>query len=400
MKKLLLLGLVLMQSVFAYEYDTKVVVRDQRHRARTEVVTLEDLETTDSFDGKYFKIVVGKGDEAVKFEDEERIVFKAATVYYHLTKARNYFVNRIGSAYVKSLPKMLIRIEHFNSFSPLARFTHDNYGPMYNNALTIPAGKGLARHGIKPWGMEIWFRPVKPIHISEITVHQDGAAQMKGMMKGVRKQIHMQSFSMLLAQGITAFSKGGAPLSVSNFLRTGGASLMIEAFYQFSDPLSKLFQRRWYEMDSALIPEVIHHEYSHAALSDFLELERSTAVIEGMADFFAGQIGSTKTLAKKIKKYSTYAGKKAKDDKQYQLLYEHKDYANSDFVFGILNQLKDIIGPSTGAPFIFYLRRNITTNSMIRNEFIEGILKTCEQRCQNPAIDKLKILKMLNERKI
>jgi len=403
MKTIILLVAVIFISTSeaqVFTHETQAVVRNERHRARTQDVILEDLVSPNSFDGLYFKIVVGKGEEPISFDAENDLVFRASTVYYHLTRARKYFVERIGSSYVKGLPKLTIRIDHFNQFSELGHFANDNYDPQYNNALTVPGGKGLARKGIRPWGMEIWFRPSKEIHISEVQVHDADSAELKGLFSSYRKQVHMQTLSMFLAQLLLAYTKGGSSIPLQSVYRMSGSSIMIESFYQFSDPLNKLFRRRWYHLDTALVPEIIYHEYSHAALSDHLVLSHSTAVIEGMADFFAGQIGNTKKLAKHIRKYNTYSGKKASKKKEYKLAFEHGDYANSDFVFGLLWELKDIVGENSGAPFIYSLRRKLTTDSSIRNQLIEGILKTCEERCENPRVDKLRILKALNDRNI
>ncbi len=72
----------------------------------------------------------------------------------------------------------------------------------------------------------------------------------------------------------------------------------------------------------ALVPEIIYHEYAHIALSDSLELTHSTAVIEGMADFFAGKIGGNHKLAMHIKKHNTFSGKNAKRKQQYMAQFE------------------------------------------------------------------------------
>jgi hypothetical protein len=49
---------------------------------------------------------------------------------------------------------------------------------------------------------------------------------------------------------------------------------------------------------------------------------------------------------------------------------------------------------------MFELRNRLTTNSTIRGELIEGILKTCDKVCDEPFIDKINILKALNLRGI
>ena len=364
---------------------------------------LQDLISETAFDGMHFKIVKGKTEEAIKFDAEEDLVFRAATAYYHLTKARNYFINHVRSDYVKNSPKMVIRIEHTNQFSELGHFAHDNLDPQSNNALTIPAGKGLASRGIKPWGTEIWFRPKKRVHISELNTNGLANQEFKVLMKGFRNQIHMQSLQKFLAATVQVLVTGDSrndPLALDNIIRTAGSSLIMEFGYQFIDPLTKATSRKWYWLDTALIPEIIYHEYSHAALSDHLELSHSTAIIEGMADFFAGQIAGSPKLAKHIKKYNTFNGKNAKRKQDYMIQFEMGDYANTDFVFGLLWELKNILGEEKGEKFMFKLRQKVTTNSTIRGELIEGIIKTCDEMCDQPFNDKIKILKALNLRGI
>lgn len=389
--------------VHAAEMTEFAVVRTDNNKAQIQEVKLVDLNSETVFDGKYFKVVKGKSDEAITINDSDELRLKAATTYYHLTRAREYFVNKIKSDYVAKQAKMVIRIEHTNQFSELGHFANDNFEPQYNNALTIPAGKGLASKGVKPWDIEIWFRPQKKLNISEIKVNNLGAQEFKGMLKSFRNQLHMQTLQRFFAQLVTTLIQNQDFLkmfSPENLIRTAGSSIIIEAGYLLIDPISKVFSRKWYWLDAALIPEVIYHEYSHAALSDYLVLSHSTAIIEGMADFFAGQISDSPTLAKNIKKYNTYNGKDAKRKQQYLLEFEMNEYANTDFVFGLLWELRNILGEDIGERFMFDLRKNLTTNSSIRDGLIEGILKTCDEKCSSPFNDKLRILKALNLRGI
>lgn len=404
MKNLILIvALFFVVTSLAQARTFRAVVRTDNNQAKEEKVVLQDLLSETAFDGMHFKIVKGKSDEAISFDAEEDLVFRAATAYYHLTKARNYFINHVRSNHVKNLPKMIIRIEHTNQFSELGHFAHDNLDPQFNNALTIPAGKGLSSRGIKPWGTEIWFRPKKRVHVSELNTNGLANQEFKVLMKGFRNQIHMQSlqkFLLATVQVLMAPQAPNNPFSLDNVMRTAGSSLIMEFGYQFIDPITKATSRKWYWLDTALVPEIIYHEYSHAALSDHLELSHSTAIIEGMADFFAGQISGSPKLAKHIKKYNTFNGKNAKKKQNYMIQFEMGDYANTDFVFGLLWELKNILGQEKGEKFMFRLRQKLTTNSTIRGELIDGIIQTCDEMCENPFIDKINILKALNLRGI
>jgi hypothetical protein len=404
MKKLILLSLFIFSaSLFAQSLDRRVeaLVRTEKNRPVVDEVVLTDLISSESFDGLHFKIVKGKSDEAIRFDQDEELTFRAATAYYHLTKARDYFVNKVKSEYAASIPKMIIRIELTNQFSELGHFAHDNLEPQFNNALTIPAGKGLASRGVKPWGMEIWFRPMKKIHLNDLQVNDLANREFQVLMKQFRNQIHMQSLQRFMSQSVMALTNrtpGLNPFSMESLFRTAGSSVIMEAGYQFIEPITKALSRKWYWLDTALVPEIIYHEYAHAALSDHLVLSHSTAIIEGMADFFAGQIANSPKLATHIKKYNTYNGKNAKKKKEYMIQFELTEYANTDFVFGMLWELKKIVGEDKGEAFMFELRRKVNTNSSIRVGLIEGILETCDEMCTMPFVDKLRILKALNLR--
>ena len=399
--KILVLLSLFSFSALAIDHEMEALVRsDLANMPVTEKVTLTNLVSDDSFDGEFFKIVKGKSQDAVKFSEEKHLTFRAATAYYHLMKARSFFVDVVKSEYVKNIPKMTIRIEHSNQFSELGHFAHDNLEPQFNNALTIPAGKGLESRGVQPWGMEIWFRPSKKINIKDLRVNNLQQQEFQVLLSQFRDQIRMQSLQRFLSNIAVAYTnndyQGPSPFSQESLIRTVGSTLIIEAGYLLMDPLTKMLSRKWYWLDTAMIPEIIYHEYSHAALSDALVLSHSTAVIEGMADFFAGQIADSPKLATRIKKYNTYNGKNAKRKQDYMIQFEMQDYANTDFVFGMLWEMKKVVGDKQGLDFMYSLRKNITTNSGIRNELIEGILNTCDEMCEMPFNDKIRILKALN----
>lgn len=400
MKTLLLFTLVLPAISFAQvsERSFEAMVRTDNNRPVVEEVVLTDLISNDSFEGEHFKIVKGKEEEAVKFDADEALRFRAATVYFHLTKARDYFINKVKSDYVAGLPQIVIRIDHFNQFSELGHFTHDKYDPQFNNALTIPAGQGLASRGVKPWGIEIWFRPSKRVNIKELKVNGLQNQEFQVLMAGFRNQIHMQSMQRFVSNTVIALTQDGGPnpFSTENLIRTVGSSLIMEAGYQFLDPITKLFSRKWYWLDTAVVPEIIYHEYAHVALSDHLVLSHSTAIIEGMADYFAGRIANSPKLATNIKKYNTYNGKNAKRKQDYKIQFEMGEYANTDFVFGLLWEMGSIVGENKGEAFMFELRKKLTTNSNIRNQLVEGLLLTCDEQCTTPFVDKIRIMKALN----
>ncbi|MBY0515821.1 MAG: hypothetical protein K2P81_02855 [Bacteriovoracaceae bacterium] len=389
----------------AQPIKANIVLRDASFKARISSVELPYLISDTTFDGQFFKVVQGKNDEAISLTNEdEELVLRAATTYYHLNLARDWYVNKMKSTYVANLPKLVIRVDIKNQFNELGHYANDALDPQFNNALTIPAGEGLAGRGIKPWNMEIWFRPVKKVNIKDLKIKGDAMGEWGSVLASFRQQMHMSTLQRFLAQLVQS-QTNPSPASQDffgweNLIRVAGTSIMLEAVYQFADPLSRAFSRKWFWLDTALVPEIIYHEFSHVALSDHLVLSHSTAVIEGMADYFAGEIANSPNLATRIKTYNTFNGKKATRKQQYSVQFETTDYANSDFVFGMLWDLKTIVGDDSSPEFVYSLREKIDTNSSIRKQLIEGILKTCEEKCELPFVDKLKILQRYNARGI
>lgn len=390
------LSIVLSSAALGFEIERKVVARDKRFNAKIMTKKLVDLTSNNSYDGKYFKVVFKKGEDPIKFnEHDENIQLRAATVYYHLNKARTYFVDVLNSEYVKSLPKMTVRVEITNKFSELGHFAHDNLDPQYNNALSIPAGVGFPDRGVEAWNSEIWFRPEKRIHIDEFDGGSDEDVRMKYILRKFRNKTHMVSFQKFLARLVLGEVWNVNEEPVSNIMRLAGTSIIIEGIYQSTDIAAELFKRRWYRLDSALVPEIIYHEYAHVALSDHLAITHSSPVNEGMADYFAGKIANSKELATKIKKYNVFSGKKVQKKQMYRFEFERQDYANADFVFGLLWETENVVGKK--GPFMLYnMREKIETDSTIRGQLLEGILGSCKEHCPQPGLQHIQLLKLFH----
>lgn len=387
--------LILLQfsALNAAEIKKRAVVRDDNFNAEIEEVVLPNLTSDNSYEGTFFKIVKGKDNSAIRFDESEDLQLKAATTYYHLNKARKFFTDVVKSKYVQDLPQIIIRIDLINVFNEVGHFAHDNLDPQFNNALTVPAGKGYGPRDIKPWGMEVWFRPSKEINIKDFkgSVEQ---ASVKAALEGFRNQTHMVN----LQSFITALLQGGT-VGATN-IRLVESSIMIEAIYQTSDIAAALFSRKIYRLDSALVPEIIYHEFSHVALSNHLELTHSTPVNEGLADFFAGKIANSKKLATKIKEYNLFNGKKVKKKQQYQMAFERGEYANTDFVFGLLWNVGQTVGADIENDFVYRLTGLLNTNVSIRDDLINATLETCKAACASPLHDRIKLYKLYHSKNL
>lgn len=389
--KILITTLILFiqfNSVHAAELKRRAVVRDEDYKAVIADVSLKDLTSDLGYEGKYFKIVHGKSNEAVRFDDSEELQLKAATTYYHLNKARKYFIEVAKSEHVATLPQIVIRLDLKNVFNEVGHFAHDNLNPQFNNALTIPPGVGYPAKNIPAWETEIWFRPSKEINIKEFQGTVENPS-IKPSLAVFRNQTHMTNLNQFL---IALF--GGA--DPSSMMRVAGSSLMMEFVYQTSDLASSFFAQKIYRLDSALVPEIIYHEFAHVALSNHLELTHSTPVNEGMADYFAGKIANSKKLALKIKEYNLFNGKKVRKKQQYNMAFERGDYANADFVFGLLWNIGVTVGEDVEVQFMNTLTSKLETNATIREDLLNASLETCKEVCKVPLNDRLKLYKFYN----
>ena len=261
MKFFFLTLLLLIKSSWAtgFEVTKKAVIRDENFNARIQEIKLLDLTSEDSYDGKYFKIVRGKSNDPIKFDDSTELQLKAATTYYHLMRARNYFANEMRSQYVATLPKIIIRLELTNVFNELGHFANDNLDPQFNNALSIPSGAGFPSHKVEPWDNEIWFRPSKDINIKDFQGGGDFVS-IKSALTNFRNETHMMSLQRFITD---ILSGGGSRANLEkSMIRLVGTTILIEVIYQGSDKTADFFSRKIYHLDSALVPEIIYHEFS------------------------------------------------------------------------------------------------------------------------------------------
>jgi hypothetical protein len=394
--KYLLLSMMISFSAHSFEIERRAVVRDEHFNAEIKTVVLKDLISEDGYEGKFFKIVNGKSEKPISFHDSEELQLKAATTYYHLNKARKYFVDQVKSEYVRDMPQLTIRVELTNVFNELGHFAHDNLEPQFNNALTIPKGEGYEPRGIKPWNIEIWFRPSKVINLEDLGP-LDGVS-VKSSLTDFRNQTHMTNLQQFMSRLLLA-GAGGQSVS-SSAIRFVESSIMVELIYQSSDIAAELFTRKVYRLDSALVPEIIYHEFSHVALSDSLELTHSSPVNEGLADYFAGKISNSKKLATKIKDYNLFNGKEVRKKQQYRMEFERGDYANTDFVFGLLWNAGLTVGTDIEGQFMYGVAKKVNTNDSIRDGLINATIESCKTSCHNPLSDRLKLYELYHSKNI
>lgn len=359
-------------------------------------IELPSLESSSSFDGTYFKIVKGKSDEAISFDEkDENIRTKAATVYYHLSEARNFWVNQIKSEKAVTLPKLTIRIEMTNQFNELGHFAHDNKTPQYNNALSIPDGETpswVPAERQKKWGKEIWFRPKKVILTKDLgplgpnPLTTTLMAMERPLINYVENQINHRIMREFFYPAYT-----NRPLH-EDLIRYAGTYALMKFFIHGSRYTDNLFIDKYYYLDTAMVPEIAYHEYSHIILSDHLEMSHSTPVNEGMADYFAAAQSKKRKVYGKVAGFSNNAPKDTQEKRLYSHWDESNRYATSDFTLSVLWDVRETLGEEIGDRVVYQARKYLRTNtSTISHGLLTAILRSCEEICEVPRRDKIKL---------
>jgi len=403
--------LSLFSSLASAQVTETVLERGNRFKPILVQEELPNLVSDQEFDGKYFKIVKGKSDVAIPIsETDEALKLRAATAYYHLNKARDFWVNVMHSDYVRDMPKITIRLEITNKFSELGHFQHDSIEPQYNNALSIPLGEtmdGATDRDGNPvkkeyWGREIWFRPVKKIRTADLPASGlgPGGNPFTEYAKMLAEPIDITTENRFIQVTI---QKIFYPLTLtqsyeSSVIGQAGTFLLTSLILEASKHSDKFFLEKYYYLDTAMIPEIIYHEYSHIALSDHLALSLSTPVLEGMADYFSTAISGDPHIANKIKKYSLSMPKNGKNKTTYHSVFETNLFANSDFVLSVLWSVKQKF-PTIADELVYDARTRLSTESSdIRHDLINSLLESCSKLCADPRADRLKLRQVFEDK--
>lgn len=404
--KLGLLLLFISTQIFAqatFDMDAVVVKRNHKYKAKMMVETLTNLITPNCFDGVNFKIVLDKSDDAICLDNlpegaPANTIVRAATAYYHLNIARDFYINKLDSDYVRNLPKIVVRIDIPNEFFIDGHWSDLKSEFKYNNADTVPAGVDFGNPD-HSWDIEIWYRPSKKIHLKEIEadIRSIDVQNFDEILKTFRNQTHMGSLQRFMGQLFTNNLFNGG-VSFGSIFRLVGSSALMEVGYHTMDEINRLFMRKWYSLDASMIPEVNYHEFSHVALNDHLPVGHNFAFNEGIADFFAANIANSPKIAKKIKKYNTFLGRDGNNKKEYNVQFETTDYANTDFIFGMFWHLRSILGKDEALKFVYKLRTILKPDAKIRTKLLKGMLDVCEEMYPGDFAKRSDLMMLFNKK--
>lgn len=405
MKTYILALIALSGSAFAQSAPEFTVLMRQEKSNRVYYTKAEmpDLVSSNSFDGKYFKIVKAKDSEAVAFNDQdEKIVLKAANVYFHLSKARNFWIDHLKSEKAANLPKITVRLDIFNQYDELGHFANDNRAPQYNNALSVPAGETpewLPSDKQDKWGNEIWFRPKKQILTSELGPM--GKNPLTQTLEAIEDPIISYSqgaFERTLMEHIFYPSYVSRPLH-EEVIRLVGTIALTKVIIHGSRYTDKLFVDKYYYLDTAMIPEIIYHEFSHIVLSDHLELSHSTPVNEGMADYFAAIMSNHRKVYGKVRGHSNSAPKDTQNKSPYSHWNESNRASTADFTLSVLWDVRETLGADVGDKVVYEARSYLkTSTATISDHLLRAILNACDTHCDMPRRDKLKLYRTFQKK--
>lgn len=401
--KALLILILLSTGVCAQTFR---ILERQDHSTRTQFrkVELRDLVSSDTFDGKYFRVVHGKSNEAISLTDpNDELVLKAANTYHHLTLARDFWKTKIAPERIDSLPKLVVRIEITNLFDDQGHFAHDNRNPQYNNALSIPAGRTpewIPEERGDAWGPEIWFRPQKKIDM-KLFMDNIGPNPLTQTLMAFEDPIFdyaRNQFERSLIERVIYPSYASGSVQ-SDIIRFAGTIAVSKLLLRSSRRLDPLFLEKWYYLDTAMVPEVVYHEYAHVVLSDHLTMSHSTPVIEGMADYFAAVHSNKRRVYAKVPGRSTSSPKDPFNERPYSHWDESNRAASSDFVLSVLWDVRDTLGPEMSDRLIYRARTYLSTETAtISDHLLRAILRSCQEVCESPRADKLKLYEVFSKR--
>lgn len=345
--KSLLLITIAFSTAYAKDCNDsfKVVKRNKRNKIVFSQEKIEGLKCNGKFETADFKVVYQKNDEAIDLNTDEELALRAANVLYHLNIAKKFWINEMNSEFVQSFDQITVRVQITNGFSRLGHFTNDNYVENVNNAWTIPAGQTSRWHdNPHAWGREIWFSPMKKVESRKL-VTSSGNNPITDQLNNLKVPVINYTENSLMFNTLDHLAYPEfQDTTLLNMATTHlGTMAVMFGLIEVSKKMDKLFMNKYYYLDTAMVPDVIYHEFSHVALSDHLEPVHSNAVIEGMADYFAFRISGVYKNYGSLDEFSTAATKNAKNKNFYSPYFESSNNAHSDFTVSLLARVKSEI---------------------------------------------------------
>lgn len=292
--------------------DQKILLRDEKNNLvetplRSPKIHLKDFGFKDDFlndpqsfdfsrDGDlfaHFKFVEGVAPEPKPWLESKRDWMRILNLAYHLNKARLYFLSNFDVAHLKTGVPLVVRYNMDRKYIAYMHYSDNPKIRIINTSETVPgSGAGKVKPGVEGWGPEMWFRPM---------VEEELKAPQRPVPPGTEAAIRTLDMSVQQAVLFTALNSArGFDIDFNQILESSG-HFQILAAAQFLMPkvFSIFSQNQTYKMrlDTAMIPDIIYHEYAHVATGDFLIPSWRDPITENLAHYFAAVIsGNTGAL--------------------------------------------------------------------------------------------------------
>lgn len=364
----------------------EVQVRTEKGKLKTEVREIEGLLDYNFAQTKHFVVVEGRSQKPVRF-DESELAVKAANVLYHLQVAYSFFKDHLGSQNLQE--KTIVRIEMKDSFFSEYHWGHEKFATNYNNAATIPPSDDFKAAGVPTWNNEIWFRPPK-------VIKKTSDLEMMGKLidnPGYKGNIHATYVERTAINLGTQILSDNAVYMQYELGYLLGMIGFIEIFPKTLKFLGKTHKKKM-ELDTAMIPEVIYHEFAHIALYDYLAFDEKTPVVEGIANYFAAKMIDYHKIGFKSKGFSKgFGGYNGKSKAKWDYHNETKAHSHSSFLLSMLWGVGEEIKGFEHT--VFRSRKYLDKNSDIKYDFVSALEKAYLEE-NSSAADKMRIKRLIN----
>jgi len=351
------------------------------------------LISNEGYQGKFFEIIEGVNHQSVVFNS--KISNRACHVYFHLLKAKKYFEDQLGITISKQKLPIKVRIEMDQGFDDSVHFMPKRFGTVANNAITIPPSTNMRLDEVKAWNHEIWFAPKKVIKLNsglEQGANNLASSQMmKGLLLGVGEK-ELTLIAQDIAQGgkIDKFSRD---YYLYSLLMSVGVTALVPNLAKWGSKISK----KKVFLDSALIPEVVYHEFAHLALSDIIDIGHSSPLGESIANYFASKVSGRDNILKNSKPFSKgLVAIEANKIKKYRYFYDDSKYSQADFGFKFLHALNSKLGKDFDLILIQSLKHLDQSKKLtLKNNLVPALHYTIYKR--QSALEQMKFLNVLQE---
>ncbi len=288
--------------------------------------------------------IVLRGEEATlesvsSWNEDEQL--RAQTIHYHLNQAYERTLKLGASTRLMDLIGRLTDYQvRFDVTSAYNRITHfiPSKRPVGNLSLTIDAGKFQGTS----WPKEIWFYRSIPTQKTAGIYSFFQAVSEKNFRRALFGQIAISRSRKWL---ISQHSRSLVELLGWVGLFEGVLPLLTKA--------SKAIKTESW-LDSALIPEVIYHEWTHLLMSPIFGMRSSTSVNEGYANYWSAKIsGMNRLLENTPREFARgrYARERSGEKRpSYRVEYDDSPAfrASGQFVFTLLMEIESVLGPELG----------------------------------------------------